>query len=187
MYSATGRWRKLEKESYRDGYVQAQKAVGLAFQISALRKNKGWTEEELAKKCGWSKDRQIEIETVGGDELAWETLQTLAAAFDIGIMVKFASFSEMVEEEKSFDPNTFNVLSFNEDGLGRAKSENLKLVQVKRSDLRLVSNVAEERGVYHACSNNTIKPEKSFYEFNKQSAARRKYRLVLRSFTSRGR
>ena len=191
-YFATGRWHKLEKKSYRDGYVQAQKAVGLAFQISALRKSKRWTEEELADRCGWSKDRQIEIETVGGDEFTWETLQALASAFDIGIIVKFASFGEMIEEEDSFDPNTFDVLSFNEDGLGQTKPKRLKSAQVDSVVLKLVSNVAEEKAVSRA-SRRTLKSEKAFYDFHKRPATReqslsgREYGVVLCPSRSGGR
>lgn len=192
VYSAMGKWRKLEKKSYREGYVQAQKAVGLAFQIGALRKSKGWTEGELADRCGWSKDRQIEIETVGGDELTWETLQALASAFDIGIMVKFASFGEMVEAENSFDPNTFDVLGFNEDGLRQTKPKRLKSAQVDSVVLKLVSNVAEEKAVSRA-SRRTLKSEKAFYDFHKRLATReqslsgREYGVVLRPSRSGGR
>lgn len=191
-YFATGRWHKLEKKSYRDGYVQAQKAVGLAFQISALRKSKRWTEEELADRCGWSKDRQIEIETVGGDELTWETLQVLASAFDIGIIVKFASFGEMIEAEDSFDPNTFDVLSFNEDGLRQIKPKGLKSVQVDPSVLKLASNVAEQNAAYRV-SKRTLKSVKAFYDFHKRPAIRersvagRDYGVVLCSSRSSGR
>lgn len=175
-------WRKLGKKAYREGYVDAQRTVGLAFQIGILRERRGLTEEELAGKCGWSVDRQIEIETVGGDELTWETLQVLAAALDIGIMVRFASFSEMVAEEENFDSNLFDVPSFNRDGLGGPKY--LRSVQSESNELKGASMAAEKKVVYRTCGSRTINSKRTSDEL-RRSATRRRSGSVPSYTTSR--
>ena len=119
MNSPAKIWDRLQQKAYRDGYSDAQRTVLLPFQIAALREGRGWSQEELAQKCGWSASRQATIETVGADALTWKTLEKLATALDIGLLVKFAPFSELVREEAVFNPNTFKILRFEQDGLNK--------------------------------------------------------------------
>lgn len=109
-------WKRLRRKKSREAYNNAQREIGLPFQIWAVRERRGWTQAELAQKCGWSKRRQNDIEG-GGAPLTWKTLERLAAAFDVGLLVKFVPFSELVSEEKKFNATTFNAVGFEEDGI----------------------------------------------------------------------
>lgn len=119
MNSPAKIWDRLQQKAYRASYSDAQRTVLLPFQIAVLRESQGWSQEELAQRCGWSASRQAKIETVGEDALTWKTLEKLAAALDIGLLIKFAPFSELVKEEAVFDPNTFKIPSFEQDGLDK--------------------------------------------------------------------
>ena len=115
MNSTPKLWQKLRDKEYRDGYTEAQLSIELPFQIRALRKARGWTQAQLAERCGIPQARISHIEQPGRDPLSLRTLHRLAAAFDVGLSVQFVSFSELVHREAVFDPETFNVSSFEQD------------------------------------------------------------------------
>ena len=110
-------WRKLHNKEYRDGYTEAQLSIEVPFQIRALRKARGWTQAQLAERCGIPQARISHIEQPGRDPLSLRTLYRLSSAFDVGLLVQFVPFSELVRCEAAFDPETFYVPSFKEDRL----------------------------------------------------------------------
>lgn len=99
----------------RGAFVSSQINVGIPFQIRALRKQRGWDQKTLADKSGMAQPRISAIEKVGGASLNLETLKRLAAAFDIGLVVRFAPFGELVSWSGSFSPDEFEVSSFEDD------------------------------------------------------------------------
>ena len=113
-------WRKLRDKAYRDGYTESQLSIEVPFQIRAIRKARGWTQAQLAQRSGIPQARISHIEQAGRDPLSLRTLYRLAAAFDVGLQVQFVSFSELVQREAAFDPETFRVPSFAEDHIERA-------------------------------------------------------------------
>ena len=129
MSSVSKLWRKLRDKSYRDGYTEAQLSIEVPFQIRAIRKARGWTQAQLAKRCGIPQARISHIEQSGRDPLSLRTLYRLAAAFDVGLLVQFVPFSELVRREAVFDPETFRVPSFAEDHVERAVQVSTKSVQ----------------------------------------------------------
>ena len=106
---------KLQEKAYRDAFVGSQINIELPIQIRALRERRGWTQGELAKRTGMVQPRISAIETPGKGKLNLETLRRLAAAFDVGLIVRFAPFSEMIEWGEKFSPDSFDVPSFEID------------------------------------------------------------------------
>ena len=119
MSSISKLWRKLRNKEYRDGYTEAQLSIEVPFQIRALRKACGWTQAQLAERCGIPQARISHIEQPGRDPLSLRTLYRLSSAFDVGLLVQFVPFSELVHREAAFDPKTFHVPSFEDDRLER--------------------------------------------------------------------
>lgn len=117
MTSTSKLWRKLRTKGYRDGYTEAQLSIEVPFQIRALRKARGWTQKQLAERCGIPQARISHIEQPGRNPLSLRTLYRLSSAFDVGLLVQFVPFSELVRREASFDPETFCVPSFKDDRL----------------------------------------------------------------------
>ena len=117
MSSISKLWRKLSNKEYRNGYTEAQLSIEVPFQIRAIRKARGWTQAQLAERSGIPQARISHIEQPGRDPLSLRTLYRLAAAFDVGLLVQFVSFSELVHREALFNPETFRVPSFEEDQL----------------------------------------------------------------------
>ena len=110
MSSITDRWNELEAKDSREAYAEAQIDVDVPFQIAALARSREMLLPDLAKVAGVPLS-QLE----GKRRISTNTLCRLAAHFDIALIVQFASFSEACRWERSFDPNTFKVLSFAED------------------------------------------------------------------------
>lgn len=107
--------KKLKDPEYRKAFVASQINVGIPFQIRALRKSRGWTQEQLAERTGMLQPRISAIQTPGKAKLNLETLRRLAEAFDCGLVVRFAPFSELVRWSDDFEPDTFNAPSYDAD------------------------------------------------------------------------
>lgn len=90
-------WKSLEDKEYRQ-LVAEDVGTGLAFQTKLMRENRGWTQGELGQRAGGIKQEfisQLENPDYGRHSLT--TLKKLAAAFDVGLIVRFAPFSELVD------------------------------------------------------------------------------------------
>jgi transcriptional regulator with XRE-family HTH domain len=107
---------KLRKrKDYREAFVASQISTGIPFQIRALRKAQNWSQEKLAEATQMLQPRICAMEQAGYGDFTLNTLKKLAAAFDVGLVVRFAPFGEMVNWVDAFSPDTFNVPSSKED------------------------------------------------------------------------
>lgn len=107
---------KLQDKAYRDAFVGAQIDMGLPFQIRALREQRGWTQAQLAERAGMKQPRISAVERPGEGNLNIETLRRLAAAFDVGLVVRFAPFDELIHWSETFTPDSFSIPSFEDAG-----------------------------------------------------------------------
>ena len=106
------RWRKLSSKEYREAYAETQMSVDILFQVEALARSRNKTVSDLVKEAD-APLAQLE----GEEAISPETLHRLAAVFDVGLMVRFVPFSDLVYWESVFDPNTFDVTPFKDDRL----------------------------------------------------------------------
>jgi transcriptional regulator with XRE-family HTH domain len=120
--------KNLKKKAYREAFVRSQISVGIPFQVRTLREKKGWKQEQLAEACGMLQPRISAIERPGGSKLNLETLLRLAAAFDTGLTVRFAPFSEMLRWANEFSPDTFQVPSFTQEQDAEAELESVESI-----------------------------------------------------------
>jgi len=115
--------KNLKKKPYREAFVRSQINIGIPFQVRALREKKAWKQEQLAEASGMLQPRISAIERPGGSKLNLETLLRLAAAFDVGLVIRFVPFSEMLRWAKEFSPDMFQVPSFNQEQMVEAELE----------------------------------------------------------------
>jgi transcriptional regulator with XRE-family HTH domain len=106
---------KLKELAYRKAYIASQINIGIPFQIRALMKARGWTQETLAEKTGMLQPRISGLMKPGKTRPNIETLRRVAEAFDCALLVRFAPFSELAKWAENFEPDSFNVPSFNDD------------------------------------------------------------------------
>ena len=106
---------KLHDPDYRRAFVASQINIGIPFQLRALLKASTWTQQELADKSDMLQPRISAMLKPGGAKFTLETLRRLAAAFDVGLIVKFVPFSELLRWSEDFDPEGFTVPTFEQE------------------------------------------------------------------------
>ena len=105
---------ELREKEYREAYVSSIVDVGVAFQIRALRDQRRWNQTKLAEKAKWQQERISTLENPSHSPTL-ETLKKLAAAFDVGLIVRFAPLSELIERETNTSTESLEVKSFDEE------------------------------------------------------------------------
>lgn len=106
---------KLRDPEYQKAFVASQINVGIPFQIRALLKTRGKKQDWLVKRTGMLQPRISGLMTPGKTRPNIETLRRIAEAFECGLIVRFAPFSELVRWSEAFDPETFSVPTFDND------------------------------------------------------------------------
>lgn len=107
--------RKLKDPRYRKAFVASQINIGIPFQVRALLKTRGWTQEQLAERAGMLQPRISAILKPGKTRPNIETLRRLAEAFDCGLSIQFVPFSELVQRSERFDPENLDIPPFDEE------------------------------------------------------------------------
>jgi len=94
----------------RTSYIRAKLSVLVPSQIRALRMKSNMPRQlDLAQEAGMQQSRISMFETPGAANLTLETLSRLAAAFKVGLVVKFVPFSEMLRWENQYSQDNFDV------------------------------------------------------------------------------
>jgi transcriptional regulator with XRE-family HTH domain len=134
--------RLLNNPKTRAAYIRAKVTTNVPSQIKALRRRQGgMTQTELARDAEMKQSRISAMEKPGA-RLNIDTLVRLAAAFGVGLLVKFVSYSEMLTWENNFSQDTFNVTPIDED----------------------VDFLEEEAPAEAASSQSSFTPKKSVFE-----------------------
>jgi transcriptional regulator with XRE-family HTH domain len=109
--------KRLNSREHREAFVSASVDQTIPFQIRALRlsKERIWTQEELARRAGMKQERISACENPSYGKFNIRTLKQLAAAFDVGLIVRFAPFSELTEWEINMSPESLEVPSFEKE------------------------------------------------------------------------
>ncbi len=103
----------LADEEYRREFVSENIATGLAFQIRHLRDSRGWTQEELAKRIGKTRQETIsQWENPNYGRYSVSTLKKLAVAFDVALSIRFTPFSELANWILHLSPDRLAPASF---------------------------------------------------------------------------
>ena len=99
---------ELKNREYREEYVASSIDVGVAFQIRALRKQRKWNQSQLAAEANTQQARISVLENPSHSPTL-ETLKKLANAFNVGLIVKFVSISELVKNDLKRDSKSLEV------------------------------------------------------------------------------
>lgn len=129
QFSTTSLINKLDKKPYRDAFVRANISHGVAYQIKTIRKSKGISQYELARKIGASSQSIISrLEDPSYGKISITTLEKIASAFDLALIVKFSSFSEFTREISKTLYN--NPYSYDEEKfIGRGSHDHNYIVE----------------------------------------------------------
>lgn len=90
-------WTKLQQNgaAYRKAFVASELKRLIPFQIYALRKKRGWSQEELAKRSGLTQGVISRAEDPDYGNLTFNTVINITGGFDVAFVGKFVPFSEL--------------------------------------------------------------------------------------------
>lgn len=93
----------LAKPSIRHAYVQAEVVTALAVQIRLIRQQRGWTQQQLAKRLGTTQAAVSRLEDPSYGRVTLRSLLDLSKVFDTGLQVRFVSTIRMLRD--TWNPN----------------------------------------------------------------------------------
>ena len=102
----------LRRKAYRDAYAGEHVKTSLPIQIRMLREQRDWTQGHLAQEAGTTQTVISRLEDPNYGNLSINSLLKLAAAFDIGLLVKFIPFSRLLREFEDVSPKSLAASSF---------------------------------------------------------------------------
>jgi len=106
---------KLKNKEYRDAFLAELITTGIPFQIKILREQRNWTQKELGDRVNMAQETISRLEDPNYGKLNLNTLKRLTSAFDVGLMVRFVPFSELVNWEINLSLESLEVSSFDEE------------------------------------------------------------------------
>ncbi len=88
-----------------------------------MRVSRGWTQEELAQASGKVQETISQLENPNYGSYTLKTLQRLAEAFDVALIVRFVPFSDLVDRMANLSPEDMAVPDYNHDLCRREERE----------------------------------------------------------------
>ena len=106
----------------RAQFVESHLAKGMAYQIRAIREERGLSQEALAEKVGMNQNAISRLESSKYGKPTITTLKRLARAFDVALAVRFVPFSHFTRwvagvpyVENGLSSESLNVPSFGQE------------------------------------------------------------------------
>lgn len=96
-------------KDYAHAYMESHAVSRLAAQVHALRRQRKWSQQQLAERSGIAQERISKIESADFTSLTLATLHKLARAFDVNVRVAFESFSQGILDVVNLNPKALEV------------------------------------------------------------------------------
>lgn len=136
---------------YRHSFVEEAIRSRIAAQIKTIRERRNWDykkfAEEIDKKVSWA----YRLEDPNTAPPTIPTLLQVAEAFDVGLDVRFRSFSELLDDVTTLSPESFSVPSFEQElKMGSFSQGRRRTRKVRSSSRRRArTNVTAQRPHCH--------------------------------------
>lgn len=102
-------------KEYRHAFVEESIRTRITAQIKALRDAERWDYRQFAEKINKKVSWTYRLEDPNAPPPTIPTLLQVAAAFDIGLDVRFRSFSELLADVTTLGPQSFGVPAFEQE------------------------------------------------------------------------
>lgn len=114
VYTKPENWEKLRDQEYRRALAVAQFKRFVPFQISVLRKQRQWSQQQLAEHAGLTQGVVSRAEDPDNGNLAVNTILRIANGLDCVFVGKFVSYSEF-ERWRRHLSEKMTVLGFEQE------------------------------------------------------------------------
>lgn len=142
MRTLSDLWRKFQRAAYRKAFVGAEVKRVIPFQISAIRKLRGWSQEELARRSGLTQGVISRSEDPDYGNLTLNTVIKIANGFDVAFVGKFVPYSELANWYSSMsETSAGDVADFDKENEAVAEIINAELAS--SDQLRIADAIAD--------------------------------------------
>jgi transcriptional regulator with XRE-family HTH domain len=133
-------------KDYRHTYANGLVDSKLATQLKVLREQRGWTQAQLAEKCGMQQARISVLEDVNYSSWSISTLRRIGKAFDLWLDVEWKEFGEVPRTLQNMSRETLERDSFGNDHVfHQAELETFDSVDIPLSLKEKVSGADTQR------------------------------------------
>jgi transcriptional regulator with XRE-family HTH domain len=105
----------LANKEYREALAVEHVNTTLAIQIRNMRENNEWKQSDIAQRLGKHQETISQWENPDYGRYSITSLKALAAAFDVALLVKFTSFSELVSDMMNLSTNRLSPPSYSKE------------------------------------------------------------------------
>jgi transcriptional regulator with XRE-family HTH domain len=106
---------RLIDPEYRQEFIASEIDIGLPMQLRAMRDARGWKQSFMAEKTGTKQPRFSLMERPGYGNFSLNTLKKLASLFDVGLIVSFVPWGEMIDFVESMSNRRLSILPFSDE------------------------------------------------------------------------
>jgi len=106
---------KLKNKAYRKAYTAEHVKTMTPLQIRTVREQHEWTQGTLAAEAKTTQTAISRTEDPNYGNLTLNNLLKIAAALDVGLLVKLVPFSRLVQEYEDLSPESLSTPSFMEE------------------------------------------------------------------------
>jgi transcriptional regulator with XRE-family HTH domain len=121
--SITEVWQKLSNRKYRTAFARTQFKRLVPLQIQTLRRQRGWSQGELAERAKLTQGVISRAEDQDYGNLTVNTILNIAEGFDVAFVGRFVPFSELDTWYVNLSQETMRVRSFGEENAAVAVAE----------------------------------------------------------------
>jgi transcriptional regulator with XRE-family HTH domain len=108
-------WEKLQRRAYRQAYLAEHVRRGIAYQIRALRDQRGWKQGEFSKRLDKPQSVVCRLEDPNYGKVTVQTLLEVANVFDVALEVRFVPYSSFVLNTRDVSSSAMHVPSFDDE------------------------------------------------------------------------
>jgi transcriptional regulator with XRE-family HTH domain len=128
-------WEALKDPEYRRQFIAEGINVGIAFQIRALRNRQKLKQDDLANNLNKKQPLVSSWENPNYGNYSLNTLKELAKAFDVGLLVRFVSYSTLVDWTMNLTNDNIAPPSFSEEQKNLVSTSNIKVEDIKNKNI----------------------------------------------------
>ena len=108
---------ELTDKDFRNEYMMDQVRTFIAFQIRALREQRGWNQGDLARESGKTQSVISRIEDPDYGKLSLQTCLELAVAYDLPLLIQFTEWDDWLARMSNASPSALRKRSFDANRL----------------------------------------------------------------------
>ena len=105
----------FQGDEYRHAFLAEHVRAFIALQVRALRKERKISQTQLGELMGKAQAWISRLEDPDYGKVTIATLLDLAEAFDTALVIRFATFSELLDRLVTLSPEDYSVVSFRDD------------------------------------------------------------------------